>query len=594
MKKIQKCLIALLVFCLTAGALIACGQDTTTAGTDANTPGTTTTAPDTTVAPTDPTPEQTAYKFTVVLEGTNEPVEGVGVQLCQVEPYVCLMPQYTDAEGKVSYTLTGDYTYGVYQVHIMEDDLPEGYTFDNEALLTTADVHEYTLVLKKAGCEHNFVGEECIKCGEKKTYTFTVVTKYPDVIENVDGKEQVVEAGAAIPGVSLLITDGTKMVAQGTTNDKGEFSFEAPKFVSSDELTGYVVVVLDGIPAGHYTPDDNSFVINSYICTVEFYEEVIEGDYTAFNPRPVKIGETVNFTLAQKRVDDADDPNADPWFITSHDDSFYYFSVTPSKPGDVGHYKITITGVPEGVTIYLGHFPSTHAMVAPAADVYDVSNTPVLEFNMEERYLKDSTGAWTYNNSWIFGVRVEGETDYPVSFEVKVERERDIIEGVDVVQTKRETVAIVENAKKAADVIGDVSGKKLTTINFSAASKMDIVLGADGYYHVGSADGAILMVNITKNNPLLGGEVSFINVNATSGTENLLVSVIVDEKHHEVYYYADMLKAYGELCNADGVYPVNEQLYNFLKSWTSQRASGQITNGLDEDHAFLLGCAYYA
>lgn len=637
MKKIQKCLIALLVFCLTAGALVACGEGSdTTAGSTAGTPSTTAptntnqtnptepsaepTAPsaeptDPSAEPTDPSAEPTngndpteptvpSYKFTVVYGDTGLPAEEIPVQLCRVDPYVCLFPKYTDENGQVEYDLPTGFDYDVYQIHIIEDELPEGYTFDNEALLTSADVYEYTLTLVKEastepeptepGCTHIFVGENCTLCGEPKTYTFTVITKYPDVTDNVDKDEVVTEPGAVIPGVKILITDGNKMIAQGVTDEDGRFSFVAPKFASSDGLTSYLIVIVDGAPEGYAAAEDNSFVVNSLECKVEFFEEIVQEEYTALNPKPLVIGSSMRFNLPGERMDDADDPNADIWFLTPHDDSFYYFSVTPSKPEDVGHYKVTITGVPEGVTLYLGHFPSTHASVTPVATVYDIGENPTIEFNMQEKSLKDSTGAWTYDNSWLFGVRVEGDAEYPVEFEIKVERERDIIPGVDVVETVRETVQMVEGAKPATEVIGDTTGKTLTAISYNAASGIKLVLGEDGYYHIGSADGAILLVNITKNNPLLGGEVSFVTVNAESGTENLLISYIRDEMHHEVYYYASMLKEYAQLCNEDGVYPVNEQLYTFLLEWTNQRASSQIIGSLEKEQAFLLACAYYA
>lgn len=153
----MKKIIALLVLCLTVSLLAACGGDTTTeTGTNADTNAATETgtSADTESATETPTETETdagipanAYLFTVVLGDTDQPAEGVQVQLCQGDSF-CLMPAATDAEGKVIYSL-GNNERGVYDVHIMEDSLPEGYTFDNASVKTSADLQEYTLTLVK-------------------------------------------------------------------------------------------------------------------------------------------------------------------------------------------------------------------------------------------------------------------------------------------------------------------------------------------------------------------------------------------------------------------------------------------------------------
>ena len=169
----MKKIIALLVLCLTVSLLAACGGDTATetgtsadtnaatetptetpteTGTSADTNAATESATETptetqTEAETDAAIPANAYLFTVVLGDTDQPAEGVQVQLCQGDSF-CLMPAATDAEGKVVYSL-GNPERGVYDVHIMEDSLPEGYTFDNASVKTSADLQEYTLTLVK-------------------------------------------------------------------------------------------------------------------------------------------------------------------------------------------------------------------------------------------------------------------------------------------------------------------------------------------------------------------------------------------------------------------------------------------------------------
>lgn len=141
----MKKIIVLLVLCLTAGALAACTNDTETDTTTA-TESATETATET-EATTDIEVPANAYLFTVVLGDTNQPAKGVEVQLCRGEEF-CLMPSATDAEGKVIYSLSNNER-DVYDVHIMEESLPKGYTFDNASVKTSADTAVYTLTLVK-------------------------------------------------------------------------------------------------------------------------------------------------------------------------------------------------------------------------------------------------------------------------------------------------------------------------------------------------------------------------------------------------------------------------------------------------------------
>lgn len=143
MKKMKNCLLVLLALCLMMTVLTACGENKTTGST---TTATQTTAGQTTTGSQE---EPICYIFTVVYGDTEEPVEGVMVQLCRGE--TCLFPIATDAEGKVEYThiANANYGYGEYEVHIIEDSLPEGYSFDNTSMKTNETDKEYTLVLVK-------------------------------------------------------------------------------------------------------------------------------------------------------------------------------------------------------------------------------------------------------------------------------------------------------------------------------------------------------------------------------------------------------------------------------------------------------------
>lgn len=156
MKKFARILALMLVLCLSAGALCACGSDAGTATTAK--PNDNTTIPPTTAGdqPTTnpdadkPVPEKDTYHFTVVDED-GKPVAGAQVQLCLIEngeQTSCCMPVASDADGKVDYDKMP--AYGTYAVHIV--GLADGLELA-EALTTTADVHEYTLTVKAVKAE---------------------------------------------------------------------------------------------------------------------------------------------------------------------------------------------------------------------------------------------------------------------------------------------------------------------------------------------------------------------------------------------------------------------------------------------------------
>lgn len=573
MKKIQTWVLALLVFSLTLGLLAGCvaiedpSINGTTTGGDVAAEG--------------------SYKFTVIYGDTREPVEGVTIQLVG-EGFKTVT---TDQNGVAQYPL-GDHEYGTYEIHILTNDdgyfIPTGYSFDNTAFKTNATDKEYTLELVRDVCEHEF--DKDLYCAKCQQYQYTVKLRYGAQIKDESKQSKPVE------GVHVVITaNGTQLIAEGTTNAEGDFVFAAPKFASSDGYSSYQIAIENGVPKGYYVFNDLMFMVGQQECLVECYTQVEKADYTAFNPLKVAINGSGKIVMDAQRFDDS--TGDDDLMASVQDDSLYYFSVTPSMPSHVGHYKVTISNVPEGVRIFLGQYPSTAVTVSPSPSKSAISEPGQdveLEFNMEERYLKDSTGAWTYNNSFLFGVRVEGDATYPLECDVTVVRERDLIPGVDYVQNIRTQITIEADAKPAAEIMGDVSDKTLVMIGKDAAAGIDLVLGEDGYYHIGSASGAILLMNLKNANPFFGegdGQ-SFVTVNQASGTENLLVSYDRDG-YSEVHLYSGMIQAYGALCGADGYYPVNEQLYTFLKDWTSQRVGDLFKGGLDEDHAFLLVCGYY-
>lgn len=437
-------------------------------------------------------------------------------------------------------------------------------TEPESATETTPDTETEPESETETNCEHIFVDDVCTKCGATQTYIHTVKVVYGATVSDQT------MAGKPLAGVGLLITTDTSMITQGTTNEEGIFTFEAPRY--TDPLTGvrgYSVVITSDLPKGYAAPESCYLLSETCEGTVEL------GDSnTAFRPEKVSVGSTTHCEMTTGRT--------------------YYYAVQPSKPEHVGHYRVSIENATAGVTLTIGHYASNAHYVSPTPRVSDTGEAPAIEFNMEEQYLQDSTGTWTYPNYWLIGIKVEGEATYPVEFDLKVEKLRDLVAGKDYAINDRERVQIVEGCKPADEITGAVSGT-LTYVDTAAT----LVKDENGYYHVNTVDGPLVMLNIANPNRIFGedGEASFLTVNSLSGVENLLVSwseTRDDLSYNVVRYYADMFASYGELCNADGAYPLNEQLYDFLYAWVNQRVSVMIKGDLDADHAFLLACSYYA
>ncbi|MGM9681901.1 MAG: hypothetical protein ACI3XR_10415 [Eubacteriales bacterium] len=678
MKKHKKLLLSLAVLCLTTMVLASCGggegntttksDSTQTTTTAAVTPGASTTNPATSP---DPSTDEKAYVFTVVCGDTNQPVSGAQVQICKGDEF-CLMPVATDSDGKANYVLTGGNDYGEYDVHII-GGIPEGYTFDNASVKTTADTHNYTLTLVKSGeetspktsgeatgaptttnppvtnppvtnppatnppvtnppatnppatnpptpttsapiitttkpavttqpgtdnppaaCQHTFVNEICTKCGETKTYNYTLKVVYDYDCEDADGVSH--KAGDPISGVEMVFTNGEMdhLYAKGTTDKNGEITFTAPKYVETQvydgvktEVAGFTITVTGGMPEGFMHDPLLAFQPGATTHTISFYPKPVQGERTAFNPDTLKAGVTVKVSLGEARMDDIDD-----FWHTPQDDSLYYYAFRPTKQSDVGVYRVTITNLKGASSVYIGNYPNSgYGYVAYSPDYSDSGANPSFEFIIEDTYLKNSDGEWTFDNKWLFGVRADdANATYPVTFDLKIERIRDIVPGQDVPIYDYVYPDVPANAPKADAITGSVDGKTLGYVS----TDVELVKDSKGYYHVGSVDGPMVMLLISSANRILGSEgLTFCNVNTYSGAENLSASTYDEATNtYTIYKYESMLQQYGTLCNEDGAYPVNDQLLDFLKLWVSQKAS-TVPATVDKDHAYLYACSIY-
>ena len=167
---------------------------------------------------------------------------------------------------------------------------------------------------------------------------------------------------------------------------------------------------------------------------------------------------------------------------------------------------------------------------------------------------------------------------------------------------EEEDIAI---ANFAPDLTGETPEGEWTLAPVDGSFKA--VLGIDGYYHLGSEAGPMLYATINKPNDRVAN-VSFSEIpngdgtGSAPGTTAFSYSEYKDEVNGTYYtkkiysYYKAIMgdgvnKGYAELCNNDGTYPINEQLYTILNKFCLDFTGymGAATN-----YEWLLACGYYA
>ena len=117
----------------------------------------------------------------------------------------------------------------------------------------------------------------------------------------------------------------------------------------------------------------------------------------------------------------------------------------------------------------------------------------------------------------------------------------------------------------------------------------------NGYYHLGSKDGAIIYVQLTKGTRV--NELSMEFLSDANNTDNRPQFVITEDVFNEAtntgvhyyYNYGNVIKGYAALANSDGLYPVNDMLIivleHFCKNMLGYNQYG--------DNYWLAACQYY-
>ncbi len=193
-----------------------------------------------------------------------------------------------------------------------------------------------------------------------------------------------------------------------------------------------------------------------------------------------------------------------------------------------------------------------------------------------------------------------GNATSPVYFYVENEGEEEITVTVSIERIGESDDATSENGTVNLPAAGtekfaDSTSGTLTLMPMNGS--LTLVKGDDGFYHINSKTGPYLLVNFNKtiarasDKPLSKANTSELGDKAFQFSD-IDDGDHVDSPSHTVRYdYVAFVAAYSKLANSDGVYPVNDDIKEFLEHF----GGGQATS-LDPDlrpYNYLAYCQYY-
>lgn len=181
------------------------------------------------------------------------------------------------------------------------------------------------------------------------------------------------------------------------------------------------------------------------------------------------------------------------------------------------------------------------------------------------------------------------QAEYPVSFITKMERIGD---------APRDPIETKETVEATSDVAAEeVRGSIVAIPVEGVETEVVAVLGDDGYYHLGSKDGDVIYVAFgVANRLILDG--NFLAANLYGDLENINVPVPAGQPGSEFndytkYNYVPFVTTYIDLCNSDGMYPVNEEIKLFLERFTTYKSLVPSDKEVIAENSWLYPCYTY-
>lgn len=259
-----------------------------------------------------------------------------------------------------------------------------------------------------------------------------------------------------------------------------------------------------------------------------------------------------------------------------------YFTFTPEEPG---LYRIAASR-PDALLSYWGG--STVGLI--------IDQTGSTDYDPQTNAFTRNIKATNIGITCIIGITGEG------SCVLQIVRVGDaILDETDIIPD----IYRGKTTPVAPWKLEEVSGKKLTYVDLTAASaELTAVYNElDGFYHLNSADGPLLYVNLGSNAPYVSMYV-MLGLTGVGGTS--FTQTFYDENGTAVRRedYTDCMQAYA--ANTDGkygVYPLTEDLAYMLrqggerKGWWDPDNGNYLfadVQGLNRENAWMFAVCYFA
>lgn len=518
------------------------------------------------------------YEYKIVVTDQNgKPIPNVSVRL---NADGAIDNIKTDASGVATISLrAGNY--------IVTVTAPEGYKEDlTEYIMTSVD-NQLTVQLEK-------------KATEKKTYTVTVVD----------------ENGKAIAGAGVTV--GGEHYAKTDKNGKASFTLQADDYSVSVTAAGYTS---DGktysLSAG---ATDVKVTLKKEVVQVKEVEyKVTVKDYQGNILKGVTVqfknGDAIVATeVATNGVVTVKLPEGN-YSARVNDETYGSASVklTASKASaEVVAAKKMDTS--KGYEDYFGMiYPIAEGAVYvdlnPTGDnyfVFEIVKAGKYEFKVtgvDTKIAPCGSTAFVFTPTYegnVYTTEIkEGSVGSDIALSVTGESGAVII--VTRTGDSNETIYREFEGKAPSKFTMTEDGGKLTYVDVTA-SAFDIVLGADGYYHKGSANGPVVYVNLGSKAPYLSLQTMIQGSGAAGGTP--LVSYTTENGRQVRIDYTDYMVAHFENMDATyGVYPLTEELKNVLQAagefngwWDASNKNNAYlftsVKNLNTEIAWMFACCY--
>lgn len=397
-------------------------------------------------------------------------------------------------------------------------------------------------------------------------YTVTIVTEDGTYTSAVTGEDE---------NVSIDLGQADKVESGPATGENADYVVTVQDY-SGNPRSGVTVQILkDGIPASVLQTDNDGKVAANleaadYTVALAFadkgwyYEEK-----TAVLPKgttelTVRVAQGVGSAIEELYVGNAYFLTVGGTYVTMQPEVVNYYIFEPTEPG---LYRIG-TSDPEARVGYYG------------GSTFFISNmTSSTDYTEENNYYTRNV---KQNN--IGSVIIIGVTGAPDAIVEIIRLSDPVLDETDIVPEVYEgkTPPTKVFKIKAAD------GRKLKYVDLKGkTSEYQIVMGSDGYYHLNSADGPLLYMNLGPNAPYISmynmlGYTGFGGTSLTASFYDANGSVVRRED-----YTACMCSYVENIDPTYGVYPLTEDLVYMMqngggyKGWWNPDSANCIF--LDED-----------